>query len=102
MPGAAAYAMSKAAVISLTRCLSVEVAATGVTVNAIAPGMFETDMTDEFRDGGRRERWAAGRAPMMRFGKVEELAPMVATLVAPSASFTTGQVIAIDGGWAAS
>lgn len=102
VPGAAAYAMSKAAVISLTRCLAVEVATTGVTVNAIAPGMFETDMTDEFRDGGRRERWAAGRAPMMRFGKVEELAPMVATLVGPSASFTTGQVIAIDGGWAAS
>lgn len=102
VPGAAAYAMSKAAVISLTRCLAVEVATTGVTVNAIAPGMFETDMTDEFRDGGKREQWAANRAPMRRFGRVEELAPMVAALAAPSAAFTTGQIIAIDGGWAAS
>lgn len=102
VPGAAAYAMSKAAVISLTRCLAVEVAGTGVTVNAIAPGMFETDMTEEFRDGGDRERWAANRSPMRRFGRVEELAPFVAALAAPDAAFTTGQIIAIDGGWAAS
>ena len=61
IPGAIAYAMTKGAVVSLTKCLGVELARKGVTVNAVAPGMFRTEMTDVFRASEESERWCSSR-----------------------------------------
>jgi len=101
VPGAAAYAMSKGAVAALTRCLAVEVAHKGVTVNAVAPGMFATEMTDVFRADSQRTEWALSRAPVGRWGDPAELGALVRYLASPGAAFVTGQIIAADGGWTA-
>jgi NAD(P)-dependent dehydrogenase (short-subunit alcohol dehydrogenase family) len=99
VPGAAAYAMSKGAVAALTRCLAVEVGHKGLTVNAVAPGMFATEMTDVFRADGQRTEWALSRAPVGRWGDPAELGALVRYLASPGAAFVTGQIIAADGGW---
>src|SRR6266702_7563931 len=90
------YNASKAAVINLTRALAVEWAARGIRVNAIAPGLFRTRMSEVLVQ--RAEAANIPVAPLGRIGKPGELAPMVLFLASEGASYITGQVVAIDGG----
>jgi NAD(P)-dependent dehydrogenase (short-subunit alcohol dehydrogenase family) len=98
----AAYGASKAGVGALTKSLAVELARHGVCVNAIAPGFFPTALNEELLNQTPRGREALLRTPMGRFGHVEELAGTAVFLASESASFVTGQVIAVDGGYLAS
>jgi NAD(P)-dependent dehydrogenase (short-subunit alcohol dehydrogenase family) len=98
----AAYAASKAAVVSLTQTLAVEWAKYGVCVNAIAPGVFRTELNQALLDGTPRGQEFLLRTPMGRFGKVEELVGAAIFLASDAASFVTGHVLAVDGGFLAS
>jgi NAD(P)-dependent dehydrogenase (short-subunit alcohol dehydrogenase family) len=98
----AAYSASKAAVASLTKSLAVEWAPLGVNVNAIAPGVFRTALNQRLLDETGRGREFLMRTPMRRFGKVEELAGAAVFLSSDAASFITGEVLVVDGGFLAS
>jgi NAD(P)-dependent dehydrogenase (short-subunit alcohol dehydrogenase family) len=98
----AAYAASKAGVASLTRSLAVEWSKRGVTVNAVAPGVFRTDLNANLLDSTPRGQELLMRTPMGRFGKTEELIGATVFLASDSSSFITGQVIVVDGGFLAS
>ena len=98
----AAYAASKAGVVSLTRSLAVEWSKLGVTVNAIAPGVFRTDLNANLLDSTPRGQELLMRTPMGRFGKTEELVGAAVFLASDGASFVTGQTLVVDGGFLAS
>ena len=98
----AAYSASKAAVASLTKSLAIEWAPHGVCVNAIAPGVFRTALNQKLLDETERGREFLLRTPMKRFGKVEELAGAAVFLASDAASFVTGEVLVVDGGFLAS
>ena len=98
----AAYSASKAAVASLTKSLAIEWAPHGVCVNAIAPGVFRTALNQKLLDETERGREFLMRTPMKRFGKVEELAGAAVFLASESASFVTGEILVVDGGFLAS
>jgi NAD(P)-dependent dehydrogenase (short-subunit alcohol dehydrogenase family) len=96
-----AYTASKAGVAGLTRALAVEWAPHGVTVNAIAPGVFQTDLNKQLLTSGRGGEFLV-RTPMKRFGRLEELIGAAVFLASDASSFVTGQLLAVDGGFLAS
>jgi NAD(P)-dependent dehydrogenase (short-subunit alcohol dehydrogenase family) len=98
----AAYAASKAGVVSLTKTLAGEWAKYGVCVNALAPGVFRTDINKALLDGTPRGEEFLIRTPMHRFGKLEELVGATVFLASDSASFVTGHMLVVDGGFLAS
>lgn len=98
----AAYSASKAAVASLTKSLAIEWAQHGVNVNAIAPGVFRTALNQKLLDESERGREFQMRTPMRRFGQVEELAGAAVFLASDAASYVTGEVLVVDGGFLAS
>jgi 3-oxoacyl-[acyl-carrier protein] reductase len=95
-PGQANYAASKAGVIGFTKSMARELASRNITVNAIAPGYIETDMTSKLSDKQRKK--LTDLIPMSRLGKPEDIAKVVGFLCSPEADYITGQVIAVDGG----
>jgi NAD(P)-dependent dehydrogenase (short-subunit alcohol dehydrogenase family) len=98
----AAYAASKAGVVSLTRSLAVEWSRRGVNVNAIAPGVFRTALNAELLDNTPRGKELLMRTPMGRFGRTEELVGAAVFLASDAASYVTGEVLVVDGGFLAS
>lgn len=95
-PGQVNYAASKAGVIGMTRSLAKEVASRGITVNAVAPGFIETQMTDAMKDEVRET--VLQQIPLGRYGSPEEIASMVGFLASEAAGYITGQVMVVDGG----
>ena len=99
-PGSSVYAMTKAAVVSLTQSLASEWANSGVRVNAIAPGFFMTPLNEK-KMSDARKALAIARTPMGRFGQLSELVGAAVYLASPAAGYTTGATIAVDGGFLA-
>lgn len=96
--GQANYAASKAGIIGLTKTMARELASRGITVNGIAPGFVDTDMTQVLSDSVKEA--ATAQIPLGRFGKPEDIANMAAYLASEKASYITGQIISVDGGMA--
>lgn len=94
--GQASYAAAKAGLLGLTRSVAREVATRGITVNAVAPGLISTEMTDAL--SGDVRDWMLAQIPMGRPGTPEDVAGVVSFLAGPDTSYLTGQVIKIDGG----
>jgi len=99
-PGSSVYALTKAAVVSLTQSLASEWGTTGVRVNAIAPGFFMTPLNEK-KMSDARKALAIARTPMGRFGQLSELVGAAVYLASPAAGYTTGATIAVDGGFLA-
>lgn len=90
------YAASKAGIVGMTKAMAKELASRGVTVNAVAPGFIETDMTAALTDAARSA--ALGSIPMARLGAAGDVAKAIAFLAGDEAAYITGQVLAVDGG----
>jgi len=95
-PGQVNYAAAKAGIIGLTKALALEVAARGITVNVVAPGFIETDMTRALSE--EQAAWMMNKIPMARLGSTEEIAAAVGFLASPEAAYITGETIQVNGG----
>ena len=100
LPGRGPYCAAKAGILGLTRALATEVAASGIRVNAVAPGFTRTKFIDQaLADGSLEEDWMVARVPMRRLAATGEIADAVRYLVGDEASYVTGQTLVVDGGW---
>jgi NAD(P)-dependent dehydrogenase (short-subunit alcohol dehydrogenase family) len=95
----AGYAASKGGIVNLTRELAAQWARQGIRVNALAPGWFESEMTEDMFAEESGHKWVARRAPMGRHGREGELDGALLFLASDASSYVTGQVLAVDGGW---
>jgi NAD(P)-dependent dehydrogenase (short-subunit alcohol dehydrogenase family) len=99
MPGRTPYASSKAGVLNMSRVLALEWAGTGVTVNAICPGVFGTEMNRPLLDDPEKYKAFVAQIPMGRWGEVEELTGAAVFLASDASSYVTGSALFVDGGW---
>ena len=95
-PGQANYAASKGGIEGFTRCIAAEIARRGITVNAVAPGFIETDMTEAVRNAAGDQ--IKKKIPVRRLGQPQDIANAVLFLVSDEAEYITGQVLKVDGG----
>jgi NAD(P)-dependent dehydrogenase (short-subunit alcohol dehydrogenase family) len=100
-PWQGVYAMTKAAVISMTQTLAVELGSAGVRLNAIAPGLVDTRLAHGLVHNPELSKLYTDRAPLHRYAQPEEIAPLAVYLASSESSYVTGQVFTIDGGWTA-
>jgi NAD(P)-dependent dehydrogenase (short-subunit alcohol dehydrogenase family) len=101
IPERTPYATSKGAVLQLTRTLALEWAPHNITVNAILPGPFATEMNQPLLEDPERTEWFTSRVPLGRWGELEEIGGLALFLASDASSFVTGSAISIDGGWTA-
>jgi gluconate 5-dehydrogenase len=100
-PGTAAYTASKGALLMLTKGMALDLAPFGITVNGIAPGYFQTELTAAIVADPTFNEWICKRTPVGRWGNVDELAPAAVFLASDAASYVTGHVLVVDGGMTA-